>query len=88
VIVDVCKGHGTWFDREELSRIVEFIRDGGLEVSRQKEKAHIVEERRRLRHEQSVASDISRSIRPGLSPFDESINGIASARDLLKFLLE
>ncbi|MGI9164796.1 MAG: zf-TFIIB domain-containing protein [Pyrinomonadaceae bacterium] len=22
VIVDVCKGHGTWFDREELSRIV------------------------------------------------------------------
>jgi len=38
VIVDVCKGHGTWFDQEELSGIVQFIRVGGLEVSRQKEK--------------------------------------------------
>ena len=24
VIVDICRAHGTWFDREELSRIVEF----------------------------------------------------------------
>src|SRR6202453_845041 len=27
VIVDVCRQHGTWFDRGELRRIVEFIRD-------------------------------------------------------------
>ena len=32
VIVDVCKGHGTWFDRDELSQIIQFIRGGGLEV--------------------------------------------------------
>src|SRR2546430_3358418 len=25
VIVDICKGHGTWFDRDELSGIVQFI---------------------------------------------------------------
>ncbi len=88
VIVDVCKGHGTWFDREELSRIVEFIRDGGLEASRQKEKAQIQEERRRLRDEQLAASDISRSTSTSLVDFDDSISGIASARGLLKFLLE
>ena len=37
VIVDVCLAHGTWFDRDELRRIVEFIRGGGLEKSRVKE---------------------------------------------------
>jgi Zn-finger nucleic acid-binding protein len=89
VIVDVCKGHGTWFDREELSRIVEFIRDGGLEAARQKEKAQIREERQRLRDEQMAASDISRSMSTGLGDFDEGrISGIASVRDLLKFLLD
>src|SRR3979411_3034698 len=41
VIVDICKGHGTWFDREELSGIVQFIRGGGLEVARQREKTEI-----------------------------------------------
>jgi len=52
VIVDICKGHGTWFDRDELSRIVEFIRAGGLEMARTKEKVELEEERRRLRQEQ------------------------------------
>jgi Zn-finger nucleic acid-binding protein len=89
VIVDVCKGHGTWFDREELSRIVEFIRDGGLEAARQKEKEQIQEERQRLRAEQLATPDISRSMRTGLVDFDEGrISGIASVRDLLKFLLD
>ena len=36
VIVDVCKGHGTWFDKDELRQIVEFIRGGGMEQSREK----------------------------------------------------
>ena len=30
VIVDVCRLHGTWFDRDELRRIVEFIRAARL----------------------------------------------------------
>jgi Zn-finger nucleic acid-binding protein len=34
VVVDVCKGHGTWFDRDELRRILDFIRAGGLEACR------------------------------------------------------
>jgi Zn-finger nucleic acid-binding protein len=38
VIVDVCAQHGTWFDKDELRRIVEFIRGGGLT------KARIIEE--------------------------------------------
>lgn len=87
VIVDLCKGHGTWFDRDELSRIVEFIRGGGLEASRAREKAEIKEERRRLWEEQ-VAKDRQQS-RLGLKLDDDHrLTGIASARSLLKFLLD
>lgn len=48
IILDVCKGHGTWFDRDELQHIVEFIRTGGLDLSREKEKAELEAARRRL----------------------------------------
>src|SRR5262249_9204794 len=34
VIVDVCRAHGTWFDKDELRRIVEFIRLGGMDKVR------------------------------------------------------
>ena len=87
VIVDVCKGHGTWFDRDELSKIVEFIHGGGLEASRAREKEEIKEERRRLWEEQAT-NDRNLS-RLSLKLDDEHrVTGIASARGLLKFLLD
>jgi hypothetical protein len=71
-----------------LTRILEFIRDGGLESARQKERAQIEEERRRLHDEQLAALDTSR-ISTRLRGFeDRRISGIASARGLLKFLLD
>jgi len=48
VIIDVCRQHGAWFDRDELQHIVQFIHGGGLELSRSKEKAELEEARRRL----------------------------------------
>jgi Zn-finger nucleic acid-binding protein len=30
VIVDVCSAHGTWFDADELPRVCDFVRRGGL----------------------------------------------------------
>ncbi|HWQ91729.1 MAG TPA: zf-TFIIB domain-containing protein [Clostridia bacterium] len=47
VIVDVCKGHGTWFDQDELRRIVEFIKSGGMETARAREITELEERRRR-----------------------------------------
>lgn len=52
VIIDSCKEHGVWFDADELPAIIEFIRKGGMEYSRQKEKASLEAERERLRTEQ------------------------------------
>jgi Zn-finger nucleic acid-binding protein len=48
VIVDSCAKHGTWFDADELRRVVEFVRDGGLDRARAVEKEQLEEERRRL----------------------------------------
>jgi Zn-finger nucleic acid-binding protein len=56
VIVDACKAHGFWFDADELRRVVEFIRGGGLEVAREREALQASEELRLLRLKQSIAT--------------------------------
>lgn len=87
VIVDVCKGHGTWFDAQELSAIVQFIRGGGLEVARQKEKNEIEFQRQQLRMEEMIAANRANSAAFYRSDEDR-INGLSAAGGLLKFLLE
>jgi len=87
VIVDVCKGHGTWFDRDELSEIIEFIRGGGLEVSRQKEKNEIEAQRQQLRMEEYIAANRASS-RTVYDSDEERIGGLSAAHGLLKFLIE
>jgi Zn-finger nucleic acid-binding protein len=57
VIVDECKQHGVWFDEDELRRVVEFIRAGGVDRARTKEREALAEERRRLRAQQAVAGN-------------------------------
>jgi Zn-finger nucleic acid-binding protein len=48
VVVDVCREHGTWVDKMELQRIVQFIRNGGMSKARQKQLEDLEEKRRRL----------------------------------------
>jgi Zn-finger nucleic acid-binding protein len=86
VIVDICKGHGTWFDRDELSRIVAFIRGGGLEESRNREKEDLKAERLKLLEEQRVAA--RRSLLTGRDVDDHRVPAIVSTKGLLKFLLD
>jgi Zn-finger nucleic acid-binding protein len=42
IVINVCKGHGVWLDRDEMRQIVEFIRAGGLKKLEEKseEQAH------------------------------------------------
>jgi Zn-finger nucleic acid-binding protein len=51
VIIDVCKGHGTWFERGELARVLAFIDDGGLERARATELEKQQEAKRALERE-------------------------------------
>jgi Zn-finger nucleic acid-binding protein len=56
VIVDVCRDHGTWFDRDELRRIVEFIRAGGMDLSRERKRAELLQQEQRLRRLQAASA--------------------------------
>ena len=56
VIVDVCREHGTWFDRDELRRIVEFIRAGGLNKARANEIDELKRQRQQLQSAQTTSA--------------------------------
>ncbi len=49
IIIDTCRKHGVWFDAEELPGIIEFIRNGGMRIARQRESRDIEEQREKLR---------------------------------------
>jgi|SRR5918911_476121 Zn-finger nucleic acid-binding protein len=88
VIVDVCKGHGTWFDRDELQQIIEFIRKGGMEAARSREKRELEEERQRLRQEQLAAGLQGQSALSIMDREDRRPVVVSAARELLKLLMD
>jgi Zn-finger nucleic acid-binding protein len=56
VVVDVCRMHGTWFDANELQRIMAFIRGGGIDRAREQQKRELDQARRRLEAERARAT--------------------------------
>jgi Zn-finger nucleic acid-binding protein len=79
VIVDVCGPHGVFFDRGELTRIVDFLEKGGWDHVKKREKARMEEEISALESRKRAAGDLD--VRPvgGLSGI---IGFLASIRDL------
>jgi Zn-finger nucleic acid-binding protein len=45
VVIDVCKGHGIWLDKDELRQIIAFIRAGGINETRAMQAQKALEER-------------------------------------------
>ena len=80
VILDACKPHGVWFDPDELRRIAEFIRGGGMDAARARERRSLELEHRRLKQ----TADDARLGAGGFTP--PAPDSIASARDLVRFL--
>lgn len=59
ILIDSCKSHGVWLDRQELQKIINFIKDGGLQKAREMELGRLKAEQKRLeamKHEQNLAS--------------------------------
>jgi Zn-finger nucleic acid-binding protein len=48
VLMDRCPGHGVWFDRDELSRVLAFVRSGG------KARAELLERERRKKDDSAA----------------------------------
>lgn len=87
VIVDVCAQHGTWFDKDELRRIVEFIRAGGMDKAREKEIQELEQRRRSLAAAQSSRG--GELLMPAPSPrYDGASLGISIAASVLDSLLD
>jgi Zn-finger nucleic acid-binding protein len=53
IVVDVCREHGTWFDRDELPAMVSYVRQGGLDKTHSREAENLAE---RARRSQQVAA--------------------------------
>jgi len=84
VIVEVCRQHGTWFDREQLRRIVEFIRAGGMDQARAREKADLEEDRRLAAIDRAFGRQ---GVSSGLD-YGECHSGVSAVADLLLGLLK
>jgi Zn-finger nucleic acid-binding protein len=84
VIVNVCGKHGTWFDKDELRRIVEFIRSGGMDEARRREIADLESQRQALK-----AAQMGTSYMPADTPhYGDRHLGISLAAAVLKSLID
>lgn len=72
VVVDICKQHGVWFDLDELPAIIEFIRKGGMERSRQREMDELKNEREKLRDERRRVASADHGLGLGAAMDSES----------------
>jgi Zn-finger nucleic acid-binding protein len=86
VVVDICKGHGIWFDRDELTRIASFIHAGNLGEARDLHKTEL--EHERIRNHRTRTKRIELGTSPGDwdYPWYHSRVAIASAADVLNLL--
>ncbi len=85
-IVDICKTHGVWFDAEELPRIIEFIRKGGLDYAREKQKSYLDAEKAKIRAEKFKTS-VDRYSREKQSRIPQSGTTMA-IREFIEFIID
>lgn len=86
VILDICKQHGVWFDAEELPKIIEFIRQGGLDHARKKEKLQLQDQKRELADQQRKIALDNRRFQQANVVWDEP-NSL-SIRGFIKILFD
>ena len=82
VILDSCRSHGVWFDPDELRHIIAFIRGGGLDLARVKERHDLELERHRLELATADSEHWSSALQPPVPAT------ITASRDLLRFFLD
>jgi len=79
IILDWCRDHGSWFDRRELQQIVSFIRKGGLQKAREKERRNLQVEKERLRMKEfkiAVHSNRTDTLSGNIPSINQSDNSI------------
>ena len=85
VILDICKADGVWFEREELRRIVEFIRADGLETSRERDREEW-ETAKREKKFASTSSVVGTGFDASSDDFREALSTGSLLTDILAFV--
>lgn len=83
LVLDVCKTHGVYFDRGELTRLFSFIESGGLEKARRREAEALREEIRDARRKAISMGGGDATF----GPIDQSPAG-GTALDLVRWIAE
>ena len=85
IIVDVCKNHGTWFDADELRRVIAFVKSGGLDKARALELDAL---KAQVAHQRSMSQQLGGSggVRGGAG-WDSSDFGAIDITDLCELVV-
>lgn len=62
VVIDTCKDHGLWLDHGELTRILAYVRRGGLEEARERATARRTRELARAADARPYSGDFERDL--------------------------
>ena len=82
-VLDWCRDHGSWFDRNELQQIVQFIKDGGLRKAREKEIQRLKEEQENLRMQEFTLASLERRFD---SRYVSKVDDLSTGDALLQFV--
>jgi Zn-finger nucleic acid-binding protein len=93
VVVDICKAHGVWLDKDELRRIIEFVRAGGLIKARADQIANLNHLAESQANDRLYTSDghlgFGESSRYyGQTAFDNGTRGINVALDIASLVID
>ena len=84
IVLDVCRDDGVWFDRGELTAIVDFLEKGGWDRMKKRERDRLSEEVRDLENRKS-ASDLGETFGP-VGPVMNVAETTGGFADLLEVL--
>lgn len=81
IIIDICREHGSYFDRGELTALFRFIEDGGLDKVRRRDEEELRTRERELRREAIMAGRLDPRERLTMDP-----SPVTTGLDLLNLL--
>jgi len=82
VILDSCRDHGLWFDKDELRQVLAFVDGGGLEKSRERERLLLEEDLRQKKAVSNLPVESQGGTLDGM--LGPRSNSIADVEDLIE----
>jgi Zn-finger nucleic acid-binding protein len=76
VIIDSCRGHGIWFDPDEMEKIMDFIARGGLQKSKAVDIDRLKDEEKLVRLRSGQSGNNSAVLSTSLGGFGRSKGGL------------